>query len=171
MRRNFRFSVTGSCVLSILLFSVWAFSADEPNFSGRYALARNTSATDSVLEVVQDTESVEITRTYDGKRFTNRYPLGGGEADCRSPSQVPSKCKGQLHRNQLILDTVAMTRPQAQGPAMRVRVKERWQLSSDSKNLTIQTDVDFPDAREDISAVAGGTISGKEKYVRVVEKQ
>jgi hypothetical protein len=168
MSRNANFSITGSCFLSILLFSVCAFAADAPNFTGKYApQAKNASATDAVLEVVQNTESVEVTRTHDGKRFTNHYPLDGGDADYTSSGGISGKCKAQLKGKQLILESVVMTRPQAQGPAMRVHERERWQLSGDSKTLTIQTDVDFPDVRADVSAVVGGSVAGKEKYLRV----
>jgi hypothetical protein len=31
-------------------------------------------------------------------------------------------------------------------PPVRIHTKERWQLLSDSKTLTVKSDVDFPDA-------------------------
>jgi hypothetical protein len=161
-------SLASSCVLSILLFSVCSFSGDAPNFTGKYALqAKKASATDPVLEVVQSVDSVEVTRHYKGERLTNRYPLGGGDGDYMSSGGIPGKCKAQIKGKQLILESVVTMRPQPQGPAMREHERERWELSADSKTLTVQTDVDFPDVRADVSAVVGESVSGKQKYVRV----
>ena len=171
MRRNTSFPFAGSHVSLILLFSVCAFSADTPNFTGKYApQAKRSPATESVLEVVQSVDSVEVTRTQDGKRLTNRYPLGGGDGDYMSSGGIPGKCRAQIKGKQLILESVVTTRPQAQGPAMREHERERWELSSDSKILTVQTDIDFPDVRPDVSAVVGGSVSGKQKYVRVTSQ-
>lgn len=128
-------------------------SGEVPNFTGKYApQAKKQSATDPVLEVVQSLDGVEVTRTYDGKRLANRYPLGGGDGDYMSSGGIPGKCKAQIKGKQLILESVVTMRPQAQGPAMREHQRERWALSADSKTLTVQTDVDFPDVRADVSA-------------------
>ena len=170
MRRNAT-SFAGSCVLSILLFSVCSFSGEVPNFTGKYApQAKKQSATDPVLEVVQSLDGVEVTRTYDGKRLTNRYPLGGGDGDYMSSGGIPGKCKAQIKGKQLILESVVTMRPPAQGPAMRKHERERWALSADSKTLTVQTDVDFPDVRADVSALVGASVSGKQKYSRVASQ-
>ena len=49
---------------------------------------------------------------------------------------------------------------------MRIHTEERWQLSADSKILTVKSEVDFPDAPRDVSAVVGEYASGTQKYTR-----
>jgi hypothetical protein len=53
---------------------------------------------------------------------------------------------------------------------MREHERERWALSADSKTLTVQTDVDFPDVRADVSALVGASVTGKQKYIRVASQ-
>jgi len=50
---------------------------------------------------------------------------------------------------------------------MRIHTKEQWDLSADSKTLTIRSEVDFPDAPADVSAIVGEYGSGKQKYIRI----
>jgi hypothetical protein len=171
VRRVTSFAAAGFWFLSLLLLSLCAFSADAPNFTGKYAAqAKNVSANDQTLEVVQTADGVEVTQTYKGKRVTNHYPLGAGDAEYKSPGGAMGKCKAQLKGKQLFLESIVTTRPRAQGPLMRVHEKQRWQLSSDFETLTIQTDVDFPDVRSDVSALVGAGVSGREKYARVKDQ-
>ena len=98
--------------------------------------------------------------------MTNRYPLNGSEADYVSPGGVPGKCKARFKGSQLILESMVVARPQPNVP-VRLHTKERWELSKDSKILTIQTDVDFPDMPAAISSVATENSPRKQKYVRI----
>ncbi len=143
-------------------------AAERVNYSGKYlAQGRKTASggkTDSTLEVVQTEDSIEITRMEYGSKTTNQYPLNGSEGDYKSPSGVPGKCKAQLKDKYLVLESVVTTRPQPNGPPVRIHTKERWQLSSDSKTLTVKSDVDFPDAPRDVSSIVGGSVSGTQKY-------
>ena len=75
------------------------------------------------------------------------------------------ECKAQLKAKYLILESVVVTRRQATA-TVRMHTKERWQLSADGKNLTIKSDVDFPDFPSDISAAVAGDTSGTRKYTR-----
>jgi hypothetical protein len=144
--------------------------ADKTNYSGKYSLQvqKPTSGIkiDSTIEVVQNEDSVEITRSEQGRRTTNRYPLNGSEGNYTSPGGVPGKCKAALKGKYLVLESVVMARPQPSASPVRMHTKERWQLSADSKILTIKSDEDFPDFPGDISAISGAYGSGTEKYAR-----
>jgi hypothetical protein len=145
-------------------------AADKANYSGKYLLQGRKTVSgnkiDSAIEVVQSDESIEITRVEQGSRTTNRYPLNGSEGDYTSPGGVAGKCKAQLKDKYLVLESVVTTRPQPNAPPVRIHTKERWQLSSDSKTLTVKSDVDFPDAPRDVSSVVGESVSGTQKYTR-----
>jgi hypothetical protein len=163
-----------ACAAWIALAVVWeantGLAADKVSYSGKYSIqARKTasgSETDATLEVVQNADSIEITRVEQGKRTINRYPLNGSEGDYTSPGGVAGKCKGQLKDKYLMLESVVAARPQPKAPPMRIHTKERWQLSSHSKILTVKSEVDFPDAPRDVAAVVGEYASGIQKYTR-----
>ena len=94
------------------------------------------------------------------------YPLNGPDGDYKTPTGVPGKCKAQLKDKYLVLESVVVTPTQPNGPSMRMHIKERWQLSKDSKILTIKTEIDFPDAPPMVSSIVGEYGSGTEKYIR-----
>ncbi len=145
-------------------------AADKADYSGKYSIqprkAASGNETDSTLVVVQSADSIEVTRVEQGKRTINRYPANGSEGDYTSPGGVAGKCKAQLKDKYLVLESVVAARPQPNVPPMRVHTKERWHLSADSKTLTVKSDVDFPDAPPDVSAVVGEYASGTQKYTR-----
>ena len=156
--------------LAVIMSAIAGLAADKVNYSGKYSIqARKTasgSETGSTLEVIQNADSIEITRVEQGKRTTNRYPLNGSEGDYTSPGGVAGKCKAQLKDKYLVLESIVAARPQPNAPPMRVHTKERWQLSADSKTLTVKSDEDFPDVAGDVSALVGAYGSGTEKYTR-----
>jgi hypothetical protein len=122
---------------------------------------------DATIEVVQSDDSIEITNVDQGRRTTNRYPLNGSEGDYKSPGSVAGKCKAQLKDKYLVLESVVTSRRQPNAPPVRIHIRERWQLSSDSKTLTVKSDLDFPGAPRDVSSVVGESVSGTQKYARV----
>jgi len=144
-----------------------ALAADEVNFSGKYLAERKAAPGRSglALEVVQNNDYVEITRMELGKKTTSRCPLNGSEGDYTSLGGISGKCKAQRKGKYLIVESVVVTRPQPT-TAVRMHTKERWQLSTDVKTLTIKSDVDFPDFPADISAAVAGNTSGIMKYTR-----
>jgi hypothetical protein len=160
-----------SCVgLVIASSGKTGLAADKVNYSGKYIAERLRTAsggeTDSTLEVVQNEGSIEVTRVELGKKTTSRCPFNGSEGDYRSPGGVPGKCKAQLKRKYLILESIVVARPQPTAPPVREHTKERWQLSADGKTLTIKSDVDFPDFPADISVAVADITSGTTKYTR-----
>jgi hypothetical protein len=157
-------------VLVLMLVSARSSASDKLNFSGKYVPDQaKKSAEDenaSTLEVVQSDDSVVITRVELGKKTVSHCPLNGSDGDYTSPGGVSGKCNAQLKPKYLMLESVVLTRPQQAASPVRMHTKEKWQLSSDAKTLTIKSDVDFPDFPADISAAVAGTTSGRVKYKR-----
>jgi len=159
-----------ACVLLALAFGVNAGVAAGKNYSGKYSLQvqRHASGNNagSTIEVVQNEDSIDVTRVEQGTRTSNRYPLNGGDGDYTSSGGVRGKCKAQLKDKYLVLESVVAATPEPNAPPMRVHTKERWQLSADAKTLTVKSDMDFPDAPSRVSAVVGESASGTQKYAR-----
>ena len=171
---NKQISALAARVTYVSLVLAWSantgLAADKVNYSGKYLLQVRKTASggenDSTLDVVQNEKSVDITRSAEGRRMTNRYPLNGSEGDYTSPGGVSGKCKAQLKGKYLVLESVVFSRPQSSSPPVRIHTRERWQLSADSNVLTIKSDVDFPDFPGDISTVVGAYGSSTQKYTR-----
>jgi hypothetical protein len=171
MKKIFSFVAWGAGAGLVLAGSAkTGLAADKVSYSGKYSaegLKTNSGgATDSTLEVVQNEDSIEVTRVELGKRTTCRCPFNGSEGDYTGPGGVSGRCKAQLKAKHLILESVVAARPQPTAPSLRMHTKERWPLSADAKTLTIKSDVDFPDFPSDISAAVAGTTSGTRKYTR-----
>lgn len=160
--------------LAIMFLVTWypnmGLAVDKANYSGKYSLQEKKtpagSETEVTLNVVQTDDAIEITKVEQGRKLTNRYPLNGSEGDYRTPTGVSGKCKAQLKDKLLVLESIVVTPTQPNGPSMRMHTKERWQLSKDSKILTIKTEIDFPDAPPLASSIVGEYGSGTEKYMR-----
>ncbi|MGD0130695.1 MAG: hypothetical protein ABSE57_01570, partial [Bryobacteraceae bacterium] len=129
---------------------VTAAAGDKPNFSGSYLLTGSKGAfkfkkgTSQTVQVVQTESTIEITRTTEGLKNVNNTPLDGTEGVYNSPGGPRGKCAARFKGKSLVLDTLVVTRPQPKGPDVQIHTRERWELSSDSKTLTIRSDVDFP---------------------------
>jgi hypothetical protein len=170
MKHILRFVATMAAVGMIVAWVPKAgLAAENVSYSGKYS-AQHVKGTpsgspDSVLEVVQSENDIEITRVESGKRTTSRCPFNGPEGDYTSPGGVAGKCKAQLKGKNLIVESVVLTHPQPTA-TVRMHTKERWQLSSDSKTLTIKSDVDFPDSPAGVSAAIAGDTSSTTKYTR-----
>jgi hypothetical protein len=138
------------CVLVLLLSLLVASAAETPDFTGSYTLTPAKHASQSVndvihtLTVVQTAKSIGVTKTMDGKPYTNTFPLDGAEGICYTQNQTKETCKGHFKGNHLFLESTLITHPLEDGPLVIIHTKERWQLSPDSKTLTIHTDVDAP---------------------------
>lgn len=143
--------------------------AQAQNFSGKYSVQdrKGKSVDDRRIEVVQNESLIEVTEIDHGEPTTNRYPLDGSESDYVTPSGIRGECKARQKGKQVILESVVLAQPQGAAQLVREHTLQRWQLSSDSRVLTIQTEVDFPDFPPGISAAVADTTSGKERYVRI----
>ncbi len=161
------------CVATVALVTAAAphagFAATDQNFTGKFLHrgAKDRSDLDPAvtLDVVQSAEAIEISRADPGGKTSNRYLLNGAEQDCVSPLGVSARCKAQLKGKSLILETVVASRDHESGALVHIRTVEQWQLSGDSKTLTIRLHVDFPDNRSMDSSSAGQSLEA-DKYLR-----
>jgi hypothetical protein len=124
--------------------------ANKPDFSGSYTLKHSKKASKAerekvwTLQVKQTESAIQVTRVMDAHPNTNEFPLNGGEGRYVSPGGPAGTCKARWKGKTLVLDSLVIAHPQANGPAVQLHTKERWELSSDLKTLTIRSDVDFP---------------------------
>jgi len=143
-------SVFFALLAALLVVASTIIAADRPDFSGSYTLTGSKGAlklkkgTFWTLRVVQSESAIEVTRVMDGNQNTNKFRLDGSEEAYNSPGGQTGTCKALFKGKYLILDTFVTTHPQQNGPAVQVHTRERWELSLDSKTLTIRSDVDFP---------------------------
>jgi hypothetical protein len=134
----------------LLLSSMVANAAETPDFSGSYTLtpakhpSKSVKAVAEILTVVQTAKSIAVTRTADGKPYTNTFPLDGAEGIYYTETQMKGTCKGHFKGNELFLDAIIVTRPLENGPTVIIHFKERWQLSPDLKTLKIHEEVENP---------------------------
>jgi hypothetical protein len=165
-----------SAVISIAIASLVTtanprvgLAANNQNFTGKYLHRGEKYRSDLdppvTLDVVQNEETITITRVDPGGKTSNLYPLNGTEEDCISPSRVSAKCKAQLKGKSLILETTVASRDQESGALVRIRTVEQWQLSGDSKTLTIKVHVEFPDNHSSNSSSEGQSLEA-DKYMR-----
>lgn len=124
-------------------------AAARPDFSGSYTLTGSKGAFKAKgaswsIRVVQTEATIEILKTMDGKEDLNTFQLDGSESVFTSSGGQKGTGKAQFKGKTLILETFITTRPQPNGPAVQIHTRERWELSADSKTLTIRSDVDFP---------------------------
>jgi len=139
-------------VFCFLQWTVASFvmAADKPDFSGTYTLTGSKGGFkikkgDSwTLQVDQTEAAVKVTIVQDGNRTSNQFLLNGAETIYVSPGGVKGTSKSQLKGKSLIVDTLVESHPTPDGPAVQLHTREQWALSSNSKTLTIQSQVDSP---------------------------
>jgi hypothetical protein len=144
-------------------------AANSQNFTGKYLHRGEKDRSDLdppvTLDVVQNEGTITITRVDPGGKTSNLYPLNGAEEDCVNPSGVSAKCKAQLKGKSLILETTVASRDQKSGALFRIRTVEQWQLSGDSKTLTIKLHVEFPDSHSSNLSSEGQSLDA-DRYIR-----
>ena len=76
------------------------FAATNLNFTGKYVHRTGKGGSDVdpeiTLDVVQNDQTVEVTREASVGKTSNQYSLNGSEQDCVSSTGVSAKCKAQL---------------------------------------------------------------------------
>jgi len=145
--KRFVCSIFVTFFAALLAVSPTTVKANKPDFSGSYTLTGSKGAFKGkvwTLQVSQTESAIRVTRVMDGHENTNNIPLDGSEGRYVSPGGPIGTCKARLKGKNLVLDSLVMTHPQTNGPTVQVHTIERWELSSDSKTLTIRSDVDFP---------------------------
>jgi hypothetical protein len=138
-----------ACPATLLMTASITIGADKIDFSGSYTLTASKGALKLrgkvwTLKVKQTESAIEVTRVMDGHQNVNNVPLDGSTGVYVSPGGPTGTCKAQLKAKSLVLETLLVSRPQPSGPVVRLHTKERWELSSDSKTLTIRSEIDSP---------------------------
>lgn len=137
----------GATGLVLLAVASLGAASERLDFSGKYSARKDkTSSAALTLLVVQDDKKIQITRTDNGKTALSEFPLDGSKGVYRSPSGVTGEGKAHFEGQDLVLDCMALTRPDPNDPPMRFHVKQHWHLSSDLRILTIQMNFEYPDS-------------------------
>ncbi len=127
------------CITLAFAWSGTGLAADKANFSGKYSQVRG--ALNATLDVMQNPDSIEITRVEKDKTMHGRCPLDGSWGDYTARSGTAQKCKARLKGDRLVLEWTDMT---AEADPKPMRGKEQWQLSADLKTLTIKSELSLP---------------------------
>jgi hypothetical protein len=89
------------------------FAATNLNFTGKYVHRTGKGGSDVdpeiTLDVVQNDQTVEVTREASVGKTSNQYSLNGSEQDCVSYTGVSAKCKAQVKGKSLILESITET--------------------------------------------------------------
>jgi len=129
---------SGSALLLVLLLSS-AWAQEIPNFSGLYLLnppkpgKHQKASPPRYLRVTQNERSLEATVSEAGQSRTSRYLLDGSPSDNLTEGGVPSKDTARLKGKALLIESIVQVRGTV------LHMKQKWQLSRDSKTLTIRS--------------------------------
>jgi len=151
-RRLARTNFPIACALiACTLLPATAADNARSDFSGAYTLTgakgsfKMNKASRWALQVVQTDGDITITKTVDGKPTINRCTLDGSASPYITEGGAKGSCTARFKGRALVIETSVTTHPQPAGPEVRIHTREQWTASSDSKLLTIRSDVDFPD--------------------------
>lgn len=140
----------GLIFLATLYAPVVASAANMPDFSGSYTLKSvkgedKPDPTDALsLQIAQTVDEIKITTVTDGNPSTESFPLSQG-GHCGGTIAADSKCTAQWTGKLLELEMVYTAHPTENGPEIEMHTRERLQLSSDGKTLTIRTETKAPE--------------------------
>jgi hypothetical protein len=125
------------------------FAAPNLDFTGKYLHKGQKGNSDIdpevTLEVAQHDGAIEITKEELGSKTTNRFTLDYAESDCLARGDIQARCKAKLKGKSLILESVVLSEDRTTGNPVHLRTVEEWQLSGDSKTLTVKVSIDSPD--------------------------
>lgn len=140
--------------LIFLFAALWAPlrapAATMPDFSGSYTLKSvkgedKPDPTDALsLQIAQTADEIRITTVTDGHPSTEIFSIGQA-GHCGQTAGADSKCTAQWTGKLLELEMVYTAHPTENGPEIEMQTRERLQLSSDGKTLTIRTETKAPD--------------------------
>jgi hypothetical protein len=131
-------------LLTYLLLLAIPTVADNPDFSGSYTLtggdrrADAQKATVVTITVVQTPTDVEITKLKDGQKMVNRVTLDGKSGVFNNLQGPFGTCQAHMKGKTPILEISGTVRIEKTDFKMSLHSTEVWQLSSDSKTLTIR---------------------------------
>ena len=125
-------------------------AAGPADFAGSYTLksAKGGDAPDKgdvwKLQISETPGEIKITRMIGGHPSTEIFPLDGKEEDCRESDGGDAKCSSEWKGKTLTLETVYTAHPTENGPDVEMHTRERLELSSDGKTLTIRSETKAP---------------------------
>jgi hypothetical protein len=131
-------------LLSCLLLLAVSAVADNPDFSGSYTLTGGDRRPDALkttavtITVVQTPIDVEITKIKNGQKMVNRVTLDGKSGVFNNLHGPLGTCKAHIKDRTLILEISWTEHIENTQFTRSVRSTEVWQLSPDSKTLTIR---------------------------------
>jgi hypothetical protein len=143
--------VLGICALLFLSSSsARAATPDHPDFSGAYKL-KSVKGEDKpdrddtwTLQVTQTDTEITIVTTLNDHPSKETFPLNGSEAKCRNADGDDAKCTSTWNGKTLTLETIYVAHPTENSPDVEMHNRERLELSSDRKTLTIRSDQKAP---------------------------
>jgi len=136
--------------LLLLCTPLLALAANTPDFSGSYTLKSvkgedNPGPGDALsLQITQTDAEIKLTTVTDGVPSTAIFSLKA-DGKCGGSNSDDSKCTVQWNGKALDLETVYTAHPTENGPDVEMHTRERLQLSSDKKTLTIKTETKAPE--------------------------
>jgi len=129
--------------LAFLVLLATVAVADNPDFSGTYMLTggdrrfENRKHVAVTLTVMQTPIDMEFTTVKDEKKMVNSVSLNGKSSVYNSLRGPYGTCKARIKGKVLILDVIGSVRIDGTQSTVSVHSREEWQLSPDSKTLTI----------------------------------
>jgi hypothetical protein len=129
---------------TFLLLLATVAIADNPDFSGSYTLTGGDRRLDArkamvvTITVKLTPIDMEFTTVKDGQKTVNRVTLDGKASAYNTLRGPYGTCKARIKGKTLILEVLGSVRVDTTQVTMSVHSTEVWQLSSDSKTLTIR---------------------------------
>ena len=134
----------------LLLATIATWAAGAIDFSGSYTLksAKGGDGPDKgevwTLRVEQTESRITITRVMNGHSLPEAFSFGSPMA-CRDADGGDARCSAQWKRKTLELETDYATHPTESGPEVEKQTRERLELSSNGKVLTIHSSTKAPE--------------------------
>jgi hypothetical protein len=138
------------CALLMIFAPRIAAAPDNPDFSGSYTLksAKGGDAPDKgevwTLQIIQSETEIKIITIIEGHPSTESFPLNDSEQKCRNADGEEAQCSCEWKGKTLYLETIYAAHPTENGPEVEMHSRERLQLSTDRKTLTIRTETKAP---------------------------
>jgi hypothetical protein len=123
-------------------------AAAKHDFSGEYTLVASRGAFKFrgaawLLHIAETESSIEITKTVEGRKYVNKFRLDGSEATYTTSSGQQGTGKAQFRGRSLVVDG-SVAHLESTSAGMQIHIREKWELSSDGKTLTVNVHIDFP---------------------------
>jgi hypothetical protein len=96
------------------------------------------------LQVSETADEIKITRLIEGHPNVEIFPLDGKQEPCRDSDGGDAKCSSAWKGKTLTLETVYTAHPTENGPDVEMHTRERLDLSSDGRTLTIRSETKAP---------------------------